>query len=65
MTKAIRIENADTSNHKVVVEIWERHGVSEPDKLVETKELSHPTQMETLTIWGSRYLVIKEVLSAG
>jgi len=63
MTKAIRIENADTSSHKVVVEIWERHGVSEPDKLIGTKELSHPTQMETLTIWGSRYLVIKEVPS--
>ena len=24
MTKAIRIENADTSDHKVVVQVWEK-----------------------------------------
>ena len=24
MTKHIRIENADTSDHKVVVEVWQR-----------------------------------------
>lgn len=73
MTKHIRIENADTSDHKVVVEVWERGAVVAPnilddsemvreaDKLIKTVPLDHPTALIQETIWKERYLVIKEV----
>lgn len=72
MTKSIRIENADTSAHQVYVEVWEKgqlispatDNVSEcrePDTLVKTHDITGPTQMVTETVWGTRYLVIKEV----
>ncbi len=54
MTKAIRIENADTSDHKVVVEVWEN------EILTSTHELDYPTALTTLTIWNGRHLVIRE-----
>lgn len=73
MTKHIRIENADTSDHKVVVEVWERGAavapnilddselVHEADKLIKTVPLDHPTALIQETIWKERYLIIKEV----
>ena len=73
MTKHIRIENADTSDHKVVVEVWERGAVVAPnildesemvreaDKLIKTVPLDRPTALVQETIWKERYLVIKEV----
>jgi len=49
MTKNVRIENADTSNHKLVVEVWEtRDGM---DQLMDTKQLNHPADMVTLAVW--------------
>jgi hypothetical protein len=60
MTKQLRIENADTSNHKVIVEVWNTQA-NGPDVLVHSYELSYPTQMATQTIWKEQYLVIKEV----
>lgn len=59
MTKNIRIENADTSSYKVVVEIWENFEDQEP-VLLETRQLNNPTDMTTLAIWKNRYLVVRE-----
>ena len=42
MTKVVRIENADNSDYKVIVEIWDK---GEPDKLAKVINLDHPTSM--------------------
>ena len=39
MTKKVRIENADTSNFKVAVEVWDKGYNGEPDKLAFTRNL--------------------------
>lgn len=58
MTKNVRIENADNSNYKVVVEVWEtRDGVGQ---LIESKPLNNPTDMLNIAIWSNRYLVVRE-----
>lgn len=59
MTKLIRIENADTSDAKVVVETWEKR-MDGGDVLINTTKLDHPTMMLTEHIWANRYLVIRE-----
>lgn len=59
MTKQIRIENADTSDHKVVVQVWQKNG--EEEILTEVKRMDYPTAMETFLIYQGQYLVIKEV----
>ena len=64
MTKKIRIENADTSSFKVIVEVWDKgYPEGAPDVLVATHELPFPTAMtpDSLYIHSSRYLVVKEV----
>jgi hypothetical protein len=60
MTKNIRIENGDTSDHKVAVYLedlvngeWVRH--HKPIRL------DYPTAMDTACIHDSRRLVIEEV----
>lgn len=60
MTKLVRIENADTANYKVVVEVWDK--TSEGDKLSHTIELNHPTAMTGLDCYltSTRYLLVKE-----
>lgn len=68
MTKLVRIENADTTAHKVVVEVWQKgagHGPdatrpAESDVLIETRELTNPADMLALSIWRNRYLVVRE-----
>lgn len=59
MIKKVRIENADTSDHQIVVEIWE-NSVRGP-LLVKTEELTYPTQMLETYIWENRYLVVREI----
>ena len=61
MTKNIRVENADTSTHRVVVEVWNKGHDGTVDTLTETVPLDHPTSMATLMIHSERFLVIKEV----
>ena len=62
MTKRIRIENADNSNHKVVVQVWEEQHGDVEDKLVEEVNLLYPTDLIDRTIWkNGRYLVVKEI----
>lgn len=69
MTKTVRIENADTSDFKVVVEVWEKGFTADgvfsdnvPDMLVKEIELNYPTAMTgpDLYITHTRYLVVKE-----
>lgn len=60
MTKKIRIENADTSEYNVIVEVFEKSNTEGPDILVETKELSYPTAMCEVTLWSSRRISIRE-----
>lgn len=60
MTKAVRIENADTSPYRVIVETWDKGHNGAPDRLASTIDLSHPTFMTTAGITSTRYLVVKE-----
>lgn len=63
MTKLIRVENADNSPAKVVVEIWSKsYPEGLPDILERTIELNHPTAMTGMDcyITSTRYLVVKE-----
>jgi len=67
MTKKVRIENADTANYKVVVQIWDKgvqneNGVPTPDTLVKEIELAYPTSMtgDDMYLTNTRYIVVKE-----
>lgn len=63
MTKKVRIENADTSAYKVLVQVWDKgYPAGEPDKLAFQVLLSHPTEMtrDDVYITSTRYLVVKE-----
>jgi hypothetical protein len=64
MTKQVRIENADTTPYKVVVETWDRAYPpgSGPDTLASTTVLDYPTAMTPpgMCITSTRYLIVKE-----
>jgi hypothetical protein len=63
MTKHIRIENADTSNYKVVVQVWDKHGDGLPDTLAFERRLDYPTAMtqpNDVFLTSTRYVVVKE-----
>ena len=59
MTKKVRIENADNSDHQIQVEIWEE--TTNGPLLVKTEELTYPAQMLETYIWNGRYLTVKEL----
>ena len=60
MTKIVRIENADTSDYKVIVNVWEKTETG--DVLVKTVELGYPTAMTGADVYltSSRYIEIRE-----
>ncbi|NDP58009.1 MAG: hypothetical protein GZ090_01440 [Oxalobacteraceae bacterium] len=63
MTKKIRIENADNSSYKVVVQIWDKgYPQGAPDTLVKEVHLDNPTAMtgDDVYLTSTRYLVVKE-----
>lgn len=63
MTKQVRIENADTSPYRVIVEVWDKgYPEGSPDTLAKTIELNHPTAMtgSDCYLTSTRYLVVKE-----
>lgn len=62
MTKLVRIENADTADYKVLVEVWEKGVDGGPDTLAFTKELPYPTAMTDSSVYltSTRYFVVKE-----
>lgn len=63
MTKQVRIENADTSDFKIIVETWDKsYPPGGPDILAKTQRLNHPCFMTNDTyITSTRYLVVREV----
>lgn len=68
MTKHVRIENADTSDYKVVVQIWDKFqgppppADQGPDILVREIRLDYPTAMTGSDVYltSTRYIVVKE-----
>lgn len=71
MTKRVRIENADTANYKVVVQVWDKGaqmpdglgGFNQaPDKLAQEITLANPCDMTGPEVYltNTRYLVVKE-----
>lgn len=63
MTKRVRVENADGSDYKVVVQVWDKSYMEgQPDTLVRELKLDYPTALtpEDLYITNTRYLVVKE-----
>lgn len=63
MTKKVRIENADLSNFKPVVQVWDKGNDGEPDKMVFEKVLHNPCDMtgDDVYLTSTRYIIIKEV----
>lgn len=66
MTKAVRIENADTSKYGVQVEVWDMDWQNpndrSKDKLINIIDLPYPTSMVNTSITSTRYLIVKELL---
>lgn len=68
MTKRVRIENADTSTFKVVVQVWDKGPTLDPlaatrgpDTLAREINLNNPCDMAAdLYLTSTRYLVVKE-----
>lgn len=62
MTKLIRIENADTSDYKVKVSVFDRNTAEDgsPGYLAETHTLDNPCQMKDIYIYPGKYVVIDE-----
>lgn len=62
MTKAVRIENADTATYKVLVQSWEKgYPEGEPDVLVSEQILHNPCDItHGLYLTNTRYIVVKE-----
>ena len=62
MTKRVRVENADTSNYKVLVQVWDKGPEGEPDNMVQEIQLSNPCDMTDMYLYitSTRYLVIEE-----
>jgi hypothetical protein len=61
MTKQVRIENADTGDYKLVVQVWDKGPDGEPDVLAHEHRLEYPTAMREDYVTSTRYIVVKEV----
>jgi hypothetical protein len=61
MTKTVRIENADTSTHKirVIVQHKNQEGVWESSAEV-IRALDYPTAMAEFTVYANKRLIIEE-----
>ena len=63
MTKRVRVENADNSAYKVVVQIWDKgYPAGAPDRMSQEIKLDNPCDMTDSNVYltSTRYLVIKE-----
>ena len=62
MTKRVRVENADTSDFKVVVQVWDKGPEGQPDVMAYEIALNNPCDMTNpeLYITSTRYLIVKE-----
>lgn len=61
MTKKVRVEDADTSGYKLVVQTFDKRHDGGPDVLVSEVPLNGPCDLRDFYVHSSRYLVIKEV----
>jgi hypothetical protein len=68
MTKKVRIENADTSNHKLVVQVVRKgiaatdNGPNAPDETVSEHAINGPTDMVEVYVHSGQYLIVREVV---
>jgi len=61
MTKRVRIEDADTSSFKIVVQTWDKgYPEGSPDTMAAEVVLNGPTDLRELYLTSTRYLVVKE-----
>lgn len=63
MTKHVRIENADTANYQVIVQVWDKgYPEGTPDTLAFEERLDYPTAMTSSNVYltSTRYVVVKE-----
>lgn len=62
MTKRVRIENADTADYKVIVQIWDKGHEGALDTMAKEIKLDHPTSMtgDDVYLTSTRYIVVKE-----
>ena len=60
MTKSVRIENADTSNHKVRVREQVKVNGEWQDVTAPATNLDYPTAMALVTIWAEKRLIVEE-----
>lgn len=60
MTKMVRIENADTSNHKLRVQTWQKGPEGQPDTMTDDHPLDNPADLSTFWVHSTQYLVVKE-----
>jgi hypothetical protein len=61
MTKTVRIENADTSDHKVIVFAEFKNDEGEWERTGEVFGLNYPTALAHVTIWKEKRIVIEEI----
>lgn len=59
MTKKVRVENADNSSYKLVVQTWQKS--EDGDKLISEKELNHAADISEFYIHSTQYLIVKEL----
>jgi hypothetical protein len=60
MTKKIRVENADMSSHRIVVETWAKDPLGNGSVLVTKKELNYPCEIGEFYVHSGQYIVVKE-----
>lgn len=62
MTKQVRIENADNSDFKVIVEVWDKGFDGAPDSKAFEERLDWPTAMTSSAVYltSTRYIVVRE-----
>jgi hypothetical protein len=62
MTKRVRVENADSSNYRVAVEVYQTgYPDGAPDVLVETRVLTHACDLADFYIHAGRYIKVREL----
>lgn len=60
MTKKVRVENADNSDHIVNVQTWQKGFDGNDDQLMSETPLTYPTDIGDFLIHSGQFLVIKE-----
>lgn len=60
MTKKVRIEDADTSDYKLVVQVWDKGLDGEPDAMQSETPFLGPADLRDFYVHSTRYLVVKE-----